>query len=197
MTALAGLILVGGRNRRMGKKKPQMRIGPNHTEMREYLYELLSTFLGTCVFSINRQQKKDAYYRDKICVTDLIEDRGPMGGLLSAITEFPEYSFLAVACDMPNINTGLFQQLLHHRGGEGVFFELNSRIEPLCGIYENTMFDRIHKAFNNGEFSLQKMLNHAKIKRIALDSAVPLFNVNTPLDLNKLQGENHGQKIVV
>ncbi len=98
---------------------------------------------------------------------------------------------------MPDINVGLLQQLIHHRGGEGVFFELNSHIEPLCGIYESTMFDRIHTAFNNGELSLQKMLNHAKIRRIMLDSAVPLFNVNTPSYLNKLQGEDHGQKIVV
>lgn len=197
MTTLNALILAGGRSRRMGQEKARLKIGPRGIEVREYLYRLLTALVGTCVFSINRQQARDPYYGDKTCVIDMLEDRGPMGGLWSAMKSFPGCSFLTVACDMPRVDAPLIRRLIAERGMEGVFFEVDSFIEPLCGIYEYEIYSRVNSALQRGDLGLQTILKQANIKRIELSSGESFLNVNTKKDLNRFRGGNHGEKNVV
>lgn len=191
MTPLHGLVLVGGRNRRMGRDKERLRIAPQQMEMREYLYGLLNNLCGDCIFSINGMQVEDPYYRDKNYVVDLEEDQGPMCGIVSAMKQFPGYSFLALACDMPRIHSAMLQKLIKARRGEGVFFEVNACLEPLCGIYECEMYPRLHHAWRNRQLGLQLMLVDADINRIKLDSMELFLNVNTQDELKALTQVQH------
>ncbi len=197
MTPLDGLIPVGGQNRRMGCDKAWLKMGMEQIEMREHLHRLLTMLLGRCVFSINKSQRQDPYYGDKICAIDLAENKGPMGGIWTAMQCFSGVSFLTVACDMPLVNAPLLQGLIAQRNEEGVFYEVNSRIEPLCGIYESALFDRIDSALQNGVLSLRKLLEQSRIKCVAIGSTEPFVNINTQEDLIRFRGGNHKQENVL
>ena len=86
---ICGLILVGGKSIRMGFDK--YKIGYRGVPQYQYLQSLFSEMGMQSYLSVSRDQKPDLLTENNLIV-DAYESRGPIGGILSAMYQFPDVS---------------------------------------------------------------------------------------------------------
>ena len=85
-------------------------------------------------------------------IPDLVEGCGPLGGILTALTHTQADWNLIVACDMPDVTTELFVELLEaaeHTDSLVLVPSVEGGFEPLCNpISQAEMLNRHGSEFN-------------------------------------------------
>ena len=132
-----GLVLAGGKSRRMGSDKAQLSYhGQPHSH---YLYKLLEEICDNTFMSI-REEQTDQYKDEFNLVVDKDEYRGPFNGLLSAYDSNQEVAWLVVACDLPLINIDSLTYLKEERDpncmATAYATKKSGLPEPLVAIWE-------------------------------------------------------------
>lgn len=180
-----GLVLAGGRSRRMGRDKALLRHG--RSSQLAYAVSLLGGVTGR-VFVSARPEQRSEPERSRF---DLIDDRyegiGPLAGILSAMDTHAGVDWLVVACDLPNVDAATLDFLLQHRSPTQPFTAFRSTHdglpEPLCSIYRAGS-DRILREFvADGVTCPRRILIRSDTRLLEQPSAASLDNVNTPDDL--------------
>ena len=195
---LYGLVLAGGRSRRMEQDKALL-CYQDKTQV-EVAYDLLSEH---CVkrFVSSRQEQ----WQDSVTVKNLpqIHDRflgfGPMGGILTAMTEHPEAAWLVLACDLPLLDVSTLEYLRQNRNPYKLATAFQSASdglpEPLCAIYEPRMRPRLLAFLGAGYACPRKVLLNSEVKMLNLPQVRALDNANYPTDYlslkEHLQEKNH------
>ena len=113
---------------------------------------LLSSILlkRFCQFRINIQlitNTNDYDYLAYKKIKDIVVDKGPLGGIYTALVHSETEMNLILSCDIPLISTEMLQELIekHTANFDVSVFEDNDRIHPLIGIYSkksNTCFKK-------------------------------------------------------
>ena len=184
--SLYGLVLAGGKSRRLGQDKALLRRdGKNQLER-------LTGLLEDCcerVFVSARADQGDDPTRAKFAqVVDRYEGMGPMAGILSAQESYPDVDWLVVACDLPNISAATLSYLIEHRSTTQPFTAFISSHdgfpEPLCAIYRSGSNQVLRTFVDDGKVCPRKVLINSDTH--LLEQAQPdwLDNVNTPEDLD-------------
>lgn len=183
--AVYGLVLAGGRSRRMGRDKALLDRGGQ--SQLEFAVELLDGCVDRVFVSTRNEQKDEAERRRFEQIVDRYDDLGPVAGILSAMDEYPDADWLVVACDLPNIDARTVLYLIDHRATSKPFVAYASSHdglpEPLCALYRQGS-DRIVRQFvDEGIHCPRKVLMRSDT--LLLDQPDPraLDNVNTPDDL--------------
>ncbi|MBL3657480.1 molybdenum cofactor guanylyltransferase [Fulvivirga sediminis] len=158
---LYGLVLIGGKSSRMGTDKSMLQY--HKVTQREYSYQLLSKYCSRVFLSCNPTQQ------DSLALPHIVDTHceGPMTGILSAHEEYPQASWLVLACDMPYVDIDILNQLLLHRDDSSIatcFYK--ERIEPLCAIWEASCFPSFKKYHRSGNRSPRRFLEENKIKAL-------------------------------
>ena len=175
---ICGLILVGGKSIRMGFDK--YKIGYRGVPQYQYLQSLFSEMGMQSYLSVSRDQKPDLLTENNLIV-DAYESRGPIGGILSAMYQFPDVSWLVVACDLPLINKYHLQQIMEHRTPDclAITYLVHPNFyETTCTLYERTCRSVLQHEFDNGIGSLQKALQQMSVKTLPPPESTDLLNVN-------------------
>ena len=134
-----GLVLVGGRSRRMGKDKALI---PYHEEAPHggYTAGLLSRLCENVFYSCRPDQSEDPVFSDWPKIPDAFSGWGPLAGVLSAQCLYRHAAFLVAACDLPFLAAEDLAFLLEHRNPKQVATAFRNPVrrlpEPLCAIYE-------------------------------------------------------------
>jgi len=179
---LNGLILTGGKSRRMGQDKVLLRYGGQpHLD---FLFSLLRPHCTDIRISTRADQVKNGERSRYPATVDSWGDIGPIGGILSAFRKQPGAAWLVLACDMPFLDFDTVSQLVVSRN-PGVmatcFLRLdNSHPEPLCAIYEPQAYEILVHAVKSGNHSPRSVLQHASVHGIVPASHETLNQVNTP-----------------
>jgi molybdopterin-guanine dinucleotide biosynthesis protein A len=128
-------IMIGGKSSRMGEDKSQ--ISYHGVPQGEYLYKLLMPLVEEVVVSCRRQQQSYDWLVGKTVVTDIYENQGPMGGILSLFNYDPQVYWMVIGCDMPNLTQDDFKVLKRSLNPFRMItsYSLHDRLEPLCAIY--------------------------------------------------------------
>lgn len=183
--AVYGLVLAGGRSRRMGRDKALLDRGGQ--SQLEFAVELLDGCVDRVFVSTRNEQKDEAERRRFEQIVDRYDDLGPVAGILSAMDEYPDADWLVVACDLPNIDARTVLYLIDHRATSKPFVAYASSHdglpEPLCALYRQGS-DRIVRQFvDDGIHCPRKVL--IRSDTLLLDQPDPraLDNVNTPDEL--------------
>ena len=90
-----GLVLAGGKSRRMGQDKALLDRGGQ--SQLAYLAGLLGKKVERVFVSMRADQKDDDERGQYARIVDRYEDMGPLAGILSALEEHPETDWLVVA----------------------------------------------------------------------------------------------------
>ena len=183
MNSLNGLVLVGGKSRRMKKDKALL----NYHGKPQYvaIYDLLAKFCsGVFISCRNEQTNLIAENYAKIFDHQDFSDIGPLAGILSAFKKYPENPWLILACDLPFVNEEVLQLLISKRNPSKMAIAFKSAAdglpEPLCAIYEPRGGETLLKFFQQAVFCPRNILINSDIKLLEPFNKTILFNVNSP-----------------
>ena len=189
---LYGLVLCGGKSRRMGRDKALLSFSEGSTQL-----ERTARLLGaTCdaVFCSARSEQAEAYavLGGVPVIPDVFLDAGPLGGLLSAMRSHPHAAWLVVAVDLPRLDLCCLSRLLQER--EPLRFATVYRsqdqafLEPLCAVYEPKFLPAGLAALGLGMTCPGRVLESLRIKEAhQQSSSAALANVNTPVDYEQVR----------
>ena len=182
---LRGLVLAGGKSRRMGHDKALL-LRDGQSQLR-YIASLLEDECDKVYVSARSEQQDDPERRQFPAIVDRYDDMGPVAGILSAMDEHPEADWLVVACDLPNIDAATLGYLIRHRSDTQPFTAYKSSYdglpEPLCAIYGAGSGDIIRAFVDEGILCPRKMLIKSDTELLVQPKPDALDNINTPGDL--------------
>ena len=189
MSGNIGVILAGGRSRRMGENKAEMIFEG------EPLLARVARRLAPAVddlLVIGPQSLVPLALRARV-VEDALPAIGPLGGLYTALTVSIGARIFLVACDMPFIRLGLVRAMLAfaetHSDADVVALEANGRMQPLHAVYSRACLPAVERAVKASDHSLHAL--HVQLTVVAIDAetvrcedpdGLSAFNVNTPDD---------------
>ncbi len=184
---LFALVLAGGYSKRMKQDKALLNYH-GKTQL-DHTMDLLNPFCSQAFVSKREEQA----FKEHPAIYDSFLNMGPLGGIVSAMTRFPQAAWLVVACDLPLLDKRTLEYLIEERdpfkmataylNTEGTF------PEPLCAIYEPRILLQLLSSFSVGMKCPKKILRDSSIKSLKLPYEQALMNVNTPDELQLLQGE--------
>jgi len=182
---VAGVILAGGQNKRMGGADKAFLTVNGQTVFQRTLWVLRRCFPQVVVVS-NCPEKYAAF--DVQVTTDEFLGQGPLAGIHAGLgrVRFP-YAFV-VACDMPFLRPEpiafLVQRIAQH---EAVIPCWDGDIEPLHAIYATSLRVRMGEALQRGTRAIREFLPGVRvdyvseaIMRVVRGAEESFRNVNTP-----------------
>ena len=181
---LYGLILAGGHSKRMGQDKSVLTYH-GKTQI-EYAYDLLVPFCAK-VFVSNRAaqaRQKGHEYLPQLHDLPQFSDIGPLGGILSAMTVYPQASWLIFACDLPFMTPQAIACLIQQRDPAKfatAFISTSDGLpEPLCAIWEAGGYEHFLELYQQGLRCPRKTLLKSDTHLLTQQNPRWLDNVNTP-----------------
>lgn len=135
-------ILVGGRSTRLGRDKAFERIGDK--SLAELSLETVrDAGIASKISFVAGNEVKFAIEAERLdtpFVFDLVEGRGPLGGIYTALTNASAAKWVFVlACDLPFVTADLLNRLSAFGSddfGAVVPEQLDGRLQPLCAFYK-------------------------------------------------------------
>lgn len=160
--AIAGLVLAGGRSRRMGQDKAGLRIG-GETLLARQVRLMQEAGVGECWVSMGFGGREEWEGVDERVsrVRDEVEDGGPMEGIRQVLERSHAGHLLVLAVDLPGLSTGFLGRLMAKRRAGGGAVPMGVRgLEPLCAVYPVGQALAAVRAWGgNGECSPRRLVS--------------------------------------
>ena len=178
---LYGLVLTGGRSRRMQRDKAGLQYAGK--SQLERAMELLTPLVTRCFVSVRPDQLNDPQRTAYDTITDIKPDLGPMGGIHAALHSYPDHAWLILACDLPFLDRATLQHLIAQRASTRVATAYRSRFdgqpEPLCAIFEPRSLQIIEQSLAQDQQCPRGLLSRSDVKLLDLPNPQALDNINT------------------
>ena len=178
---LYGLVLTGGRSRRMQRDKAGLDYGGKSQLARAM--ELLAPLVKRCFVSVRPDQLSDPQRSAYDTITDLKPDLGPIGGIHAALHSYPDHAWLILACDLPFLDRATLQHLIARRASARVATAYRSssdgQPEPLCAIFEPRSLQVIEQSLTQGQQCPRGLLSRTDVELLDLPNPQALDNINT------------------
>ena len=162
VTDVTGIILAGGKSSRFGSDKALFEF--NGKKLVEYSIEKLSPICNRLLLSTN-QPEKYAFTGLKT-VTDIYPDCGPVGGIHACLLHSGTEHNLVIGCDLPWLETSIFQFLLQKSFGYQV-------VMPSHKGFRETMASYFHKSCAD---TLEQALMEKRYKIFDAIASLKTFN---------------------
>ncbi len=179
---LYGLVLAGGRSRRMQRDKAALEY--HGLSQLERTMALLQGRVEHAFVSVRAEQRDDPLRTRYELIVDAPQDLGPIGGILAAQAVHPHAAWLVLACDLPFLDARTLEQLIAARAPGRTATAYRSSHdglpEPLCAIYEPASHSELAAAAAAGRLCPRKFLLGADTKLLDQPQPGALENVNTP-----------------
>ena len=182
---VAGVILAGGQNRRMGGADKAF-LTVNGQTVFERTLGVLSGCFPQVVLVSNRPQKYASF--DVQVTSDEFVGQGPLAGIHAALglVQLP-YAFV-VACDMPFLRVEPIALLVHRVAGQDAIVPWwDGDIEPLHAVYASRLREPMGQALQRGARAIREFLPSIAVDYIpeetmreAAGADESFRNVNTP-----------------
>lgn len=193
MVRIAGVVLAGGRSRRMGRDKSLLRLGG---EAAPTLLERSVALLGPLCEQVWVSCRAGQTYAGQCCVPDILSASGPICGVHAALVRAREAGIpavLALSCDMPLMHVDMLRRLIAAFAASPrqslmtAFMAPNGWTESLAAIYRVEAVSFLEAAVAQGRFKMREAvpLELQCFEHYRTEDARAFFNVNTPQDLQQ------------
>ena len=187
---ITGIVLAGGRSRRMGTDKSLMKL--NGKSLIEYSIDALKPLCNNVVISSN-----NFIYNFTGCEVwpDELPDQAPIIGIYSCIKRSETNINIILSCDMPLMSTSFLEYLLANSDNHDITVPIHGDgfIEPLCGIYKQSSIGVLKEFIDKGNFRLNECIRAVSHRLVSVNPELPIFslnmfsNINTPDDFDGLR----------
>ena len=186
---VTGVLLAGGKSRRMGEDKRYLVVG-EQTLLERGLAVLRSIFHEVLVVIAQDSPPLDV---DARVVRDLVPDCGSLGGLYTGLMQATTPYIFVVACDMPFLDPAVIAQFTSRRAtADIVMGKLAARLHPMHALYGKRCLPAVEQMILARELKIQELVSHGSLQvqyvteedlRTLDPSGRSFHNVNTPADL--------------
>ncbi|MBH0192587.1 MAG: molybdenum cofactor guanylyltransferase [Nitrospira sp.] len=187
---MTGILLAGGKSKRMGEDKRFLLVG-EQTLFERTLAVLRSIFQTVCVVIAQDSPPLEA---EVPVFRDLVAGCGSLGGLYTGLKQaHTEYVFV-VACDMPFLNPILVRYMVSLRDKTDiVMVRLEQGLQPTHALYSRRCLPVIEGMLHTRQLKIQDLATHQSLHtRLVAESelrkidheGLSFINVNTPADLD-------------
>ncbi|MGA7053365.1 MAG: molybdenum cofactor guanylyltransferase, partial [Mycobacterium sp.] len=192
--ALAGVILVGGESRRMGRDKASLPVpgsagGSSATTLAEFVAGIVARRCEP-VFVMAAPGQPVPAVPGRV-IRDAVRGLGPLSatgrGLRAAAEAGAKYAFVC-AVDMPLLTVELIDDLIQLaiETNAEVVLPWDGRSHYLAAVYRTDLADRVDALVAAGERRMSALIDASDSQQIVLPDSRPLTNVNTDADLRAL-----------
>ena len=182
MLKFRAVILAGGKSTRFGRDKSLESFSTSKEPYTVSCYRMLTEMNLEPLIISNNSNKFSSYGISSI--TDIIPDKGPLGGIYTGLIHANADAILVLTCDMPHVSKNMIERLIkdYMKINESTFFKIDTKIYPFPGIYSVSSLLIIKKCLDENKLSVIeciKMLNY-KNSILGRDFESCFCNMNTP-----------------
>ena len=158
---MKALILAGGENKRLPILKGFLEL--KGRKIIESNIELLKGIFDCVIISTNTPEHY--FYLGVPMIGDVINYRGPITGILSALITLKEAEIFVAACDMPFMKPALIRYIVGRWTGrwEAVIPIFEGKPQPLLGIYSKKLVPRMEESIRNHRRGLREFLSTREV----------------------------------
>lgn len=164
-------ILAGGKSSRMGRDKALLPFG-DYSTLLQFQYEKFAQIFDETYISI-KQKKLDF---DAQIIHDSSDISAPIVAIIDILKTTKKPRVFVLAVDVPFFGVLQAQKLLEI-DADIVMAKSTSGVHPLAAVYSKNMLSEFENAFNNSEYSLQKIAFRNNAKTVEFDEKY-LQNLN-------------------
>ena len=187
---VTGVLLAGGKSRRMGRDKRSLAVG-EETLLARSLAALRSVFEHVLVVEAHDSA---AIETDARVLRDLVPDCGSLGGLYTGLKQAGSEWVFAAACDMPFLDSATIRYFvgLKHEG-DVVMAKLRHGLQPMHALYHRSCLPVMESLIQARDFKIHRLADDPSLRvRLVLPEELRLldpdarsfYNINTPDDLD-------------
>lgn len=189
---MTGVVLAGGKSRRLGRDKAFEVIG--RSSLVERAVRLLSPLHEVII--VTSRQGVSSLNTEKLgarVVADIYTDRGPLGGIHSGLKAISTDYALVVACDMPFLNWDLLRYEIGLRQGfDAVVPRLSGLPDALHSVYGRGCLPAIERQMAEAKPKVTILLEAVRVRYMEQEEVerydprhLSFFNVNSPSDVER------------
>lgn len=191
--AITGIVLCGGRARRMGGVEKAL-LPLQGRPLVAHVFERLQPQVITVLISANREVPAYAVYRVPV-VPDRIADQGPLGGLQAALHHVHTPWFFCCPGDAPFLDRQIVQCLAAHIGSPDVTMVYphdGAQPQHLFLLGHTTLATALDTYLNSGQRSVRGFVDTQAAHAVHVPDIVSSFrNINVPADLSAANRDSH------
>ncbi len=190
MEPVAGVILSGGKNLRMGTNKAFLQV--DGVRMIDRAVGILREVCGEIIIVTN--EPLDYLDLDATVVTDIFKGMGPLAGIHSGLFHARAPRAFVCACDMPYLDASFIRHLAFLAEGYDIVVPVRGgRPEPLHAVYDRKCLPVIRRLLERDERKVTGFYKGFRVRDVEEAETEPFFagrdpflNVNTREQLRDL-----------
>ena len=189
---VTGVILAGGKSRRMGQNKAFLRL--ENDTLIGHVIKGIEPITDELLLITNNL---DEYtHLDIEIQNDIIQNAGTLGGIHSGLTHASHDTVICVGCDNPFLKPNLLNYLVSVLATYDAAMPLDThdRLQTLCAVYSKRCIPIIEGMLKQSELRVHALQEHANVLRINPEiwklydpDGKSFFNVNSPEDYQEAQ----------
>lgn len=190
---VSGVVLAGGRSRRLGRDKAVELVGGQPIIRR--VLERVAALTSENIVVVADQARGDTLplLEDTRVAVDLHPGTGSLGGIFSGLAAAKNEWAMVTACDMPFLNADLLGYLSSLREGADVVAPVvEGRPEPTHALYSKECLPFIEERLRAEELKITGFYGGVKVRYVEEEEIrrfdpelLSFFNVNSPQDLER------------
>lgn len=193
-------ILSGGKSRRMGTNKSFVNLA-GRPLIEIVMGKVTDIFIRKPIIITNSPEEYE--YLGYEMVSDIVKNKGPLGGIHAALTHSPTPYIFILACDMPFVEPWFIRYMAEKLAEEDILIPHNGEnVEPLHAIYSKRCLAAIETHLHDDHRCVQSFFQDVSITYINQQEMAKLklpdsyfLNVNTLEDL--VQAEANCQNLTL
>lgn len=188
---VSAIVVAGGKSRRLGIDKRQIRLANGRTLLAETVARL-RRLSDDVIVVIGQDEVAPELAPARVC-HDVVPDAGPMAGLAAGLALANHDYAIVVAADLPFLDSRLLGWLIDQPRPYDLLVprHQDGRCEPLLAIYRRTCLPAIENRLRAGRLKLLDLESDVQIHYLdgidAIASPDAFVNLNTPEDLERLR----------
>jgi molybdopterin-guanine dinucleotide biosynthesis protein A len=191
MMPVTGVILAGGKSRRMGRDKAFLPFGKGM--LIERVIEVIRQVADDVILITNTPEPYQRFGLPMFA--DVIPEAGSLGGIYTGLVHAKTAYSLCLACDMPFVGPAFLRLLCETAAEADVVIPRNAEdFQPLCAVYSQACREAIRQRIEAGRLKITGFFEQVRVRVIEGELLarydphdVMFFNANTPEEYEQAQ----------
>ncbi len=160
---MTGIILAGGKSRRMGADKAFIDAGG--VPLFERVYRIFREIFPEIIIVTNDDNLFKRY--EARLQKDILLNKGPLGGLYTGLFYSPSYHAFCTACDMPLLNPRLIKYMVEERDEYDVIVpKTRDGLHPLHAIYSKKCLSPMRQLLDRDDLRIVNIFHRIRVRYI-------------------------------